>query len=34
MRGHHHDFKEASNIIMTSKYNEDFNKPHDPQALH
>lgn len=26
MRGHHHDFKEQNNLLMTSKYNDDFNK--------
>lgn len=26
MRGHHHDFKEMPNIMMTSKYNDEYNK--------
>jgi hypothetical protein len=26
MRGHHHDFKEIPNKIMTSNYNDEYNK--------
>lgn len=29
MRGHHHNFREMSNTIMTTKYNDDYNKEID-----
>eukprot|EP00825_Cyclidium_porcatum_P037802 TRINITY_DN424_c0_g1_i4.p1 TRINITY_DN424_c0_g1~~TRINITY_DN424_c0_g1_i4.p1 ORF type:complete len:385 (+),score=61.68 TRINITY_DN424_c0_g1_i4:474-1628(+) len=33
MRGHHHEFKEQNNILMTSKYNDDYNKQATPNLL-
>lgn len=33
MTGHHHDFREMPNTIMTSKYNDDFNHEIDKNSL-
>lgn len=33
MRGHHHDFREMNNTIMTTKYNDDYNNEIDKNAL-
>ncbi|KAL4505331.1 hypothetical protein ABPG72_002393 [Tetrahymena utriculariae] len=33
MRAHHHNFAESTNIVMTTHYNDQYNKDVDPQAL-
>lgn len=33
MRAHHHNFAESENVVMTTHYNQQFNKEIDPAAL-
>lgn len=33
MRGHHHNFREMPNTVMTTKYNDDYNKEIEKAAL-
>lgn len=33
MRAHNHNFAESTNLVMTTHYNDQFNKDVDPSAL-